>query len=160
VRVCVRVSARYRSCVGELGSALLLFVLLLLLVPVSVVLSVLLCFFFGLVVLFLSVVVVVVALSVGRCCFCCSVVVAVGRLGCTPGLQAIPMSMVILGVRACVRLMRRRQGSYSERLGFPCPFLSVLANKLLVHYCSFECLAMGRQDRVLIGACALVIECP
>ena len=97
------------------------------------------------VVLFLSVV-VVVALSVGRCCCFCSVVVAVGRLGCTPGLQAIPMSMVIFGVCACVRLKRRRQGEYSERLCFPCPFLHVSAENF-IHHCSFECLAMGRQDR-------------
>ena len=102
-------------------------------------------FLFCLVVLLLSVV-VVVALSVGRCCCFCSVVVAVGRLGCTPGLQAIPMSMVIFGVCACVRLKRRRQGEYSERLCFPCPFLHVSAENF-IHYCFFECLAMGRQDR-------------
>ena len=48
--------------------------------------------------LFIVVVVVFVVsvLSVACCCWCCSVVV-VGRLGCTPGLLEIPMSMVIYG---------------------------------------------------------------
>ena len=56
--------------------------------------------------------------------------------------------------------MGRRQGGYSERLWLPCPFLSVLAKQLWILYYYFECLAMDRQYRVLIGAGAFVLECP
>ena len=91
-------------------------------------------------------VVVFAFLSVGFCCCCCSVVV-VGRLGCTAGLQAIPMSRVILGcVRVCVLGAPKTLRVFRKALH---TIVRSTSSRPRTNSINLECLTLEWQDRAI-----------